>query len=130
MGAKYQKRTRENGVAHDWISGSQPVEGSVGLPQWLSGKESACSTRDPGDADSIPELERSPGGGNDNPLQYSCLENSMDSGAWRATVHGVTESDMTEQLTLSLSDYIDHNNNFTGKIPKGNHKSILLVNMI
>ena len=53
----------------------------MGLPQWLSGKESACSTRDPGDADSIPELERSPGGGNDNPLQYSCLENSMDSGA-------------------------------------------------
>ena len=37
----------------------------------------------------IPESRRSPGGGNGNPLQYSCLENAMDRGAWRATVHGV-----------------------------------------
>ena len=39
--------------------------------------------------DLIPGLGRSPGGGNDNPLQYSCLENPMDRGAWQATVHGV-----------------------------------------
>ena len=45
-----------------------------------------------GEADSIPGLGRSPGGGNANPLQYSCLENSMDRGAWWATVHGVTKS--------------------------------------
>ena len=49
-----------------------------------------------GDAGSIPGLARSPGGGNGNPLQYSCLENPMDRGAWWATVHGVTkELDMT-----------------------------------
>jgi len=47
------------------------------------------------DAGSIPGWERSLGKGNGNPLQYSCLENPMDRGAWRATVHGVTkESDM------------------------------------
>ena len=42
------------------------------------------------------------GKGKGNPLQYSCLENSVDGGAWWATVHGVAESDVTEQLTLSL----------------------------
>ena len=48
------------------------------------------------DMSSIPGSGRSPGGGNGNPLQYSCLENSMDRGAWQATVHKITESDMTE----------------------------------
>ena len=47
------------------------------------GKESACTARDAG---SIPESERSPGEGNGNPLQYSCLENSINRGAWQATV--------------------------------------------
>ena len=44
----------------------------------------------------IPGLGRSPGGGHGNPLQYSCLENSMDRGAWQTKVHEVAESDMTE----------------------------------
>ena len=48
------------------------------------------------DLSSIPGLGRSPGEGNGNPLQYSCLENPMHRGAWWATVHGVEESDMTE----------------------------------
>ena len=53
-----------------------------------------------GDEGTIPGSERSPGGGNGNPLQYSCLENPMDRGAWWATVHGVAESWM--QLSSGL----------------------------
>ena len=60
----------------------QEVGGSVG-------KESACNAGDPG---SIPGLGRSTGEGSGNPLQYSCLENSMGRGAWQATVHGVGKS--------------------------------------
>ena len=63
----------------------------TGLPRWLSGKESACSA---GDVGSIPGLRRSPGGRNGNPLQYSCLENPMDRGAWWATVRGVMKNQM------------------------------------
>ena len=51
------------------------------------GKESACNVGNPG---LIPGLRRSPGEGNGNSLQYSCLENIVDGGAWQATVHGVT----------------------------------------
>ena len=65
---------------------------SVGLPQWLRGKESTRNAGDTGNAGSIPGSGRSPRGGHDNPLQYSCQENPMDRGAWRATVHGVTKS--------------------------------------
>ena len=53
---------------------------------------------DAGDVGSVPGLGRPPGGGNGNPLQYSCLENSMDRGAWRATVHGVTKESKQHDL--------------------------------
>ena len=62
---------------------------SVGFLGGSDGKASACNTGDPG---LIRGSGRSPGEGNGNPLQYSCLENSMDGGAWWATVHGVTKS--------------------------------------
>ena len=58
------------------------------LPWWLSDKESAC---DAGDSGSIPGLGRSSGEGNGYLLQYSCLENPMDRGAWWATVHGIAK---------------------------------------
>ena len=65
------------------------VWADIGLPWWLSSEESAYSA---GDAGSIPGLERSPGGGNDNPLQNSCLGNPMDRGARRAKVYEVAKS--------------------------------------
>ena len=61
---------------------------NLGFPGGSDSKESACNEGDPG---SIPGSGRSPGEGNDNPLQYSCLENLMDRGAWQA-VHGVTKN--------------------------------------
>ena len=61
----------------------------VDFPGGSDGKASAYNEGDPG---SIPELGRSPGEGNGNILQYSCLENPMDRGAWLATVHGIANS--------------------------------------
>ena len=70
-----------------------------GLAQWLGSRESTCNTEDMG---SVPDSGRSPGEGNNNTLQDSCLGNPMDKGAWQATVHGVTkDSDMTKWLNKS-----------------------------
>ena len=84
-----------------------PVLHMVGFPSGSDSKESACNT---GDLGSIPKQGRSPGEKNDYPLQYSCLENSMDRGAWQATYSSWDhkELDMTERFSLShfLSLYI------------------------
>ena len=61
----------------------------MGFPGGSDGEESACNAEDLG---SIPGAGRSPGEGNSNPLQGSCLEKLMDRGAWQATVHGVAKS--------------------------------------
>ena len=84
-----------------------------------AGEESACNTRDIGDADLIPGLGRSPGGGYGNPLQYSCLENPMDRRAWWATVHRASKSrtqlstytvgaDTQQPVTWGLSGHTTH----------------------
>ena len=74
-----------------------------GLPRGLSGKESTCQCRRRG---FDPWMRgRSPGEGNGNPLQYSCLGNHMDRRAWQDTVHGVAkESDMTQQLNNNIEE--------------------------
>ena len=64
----------------------------MGFPSGSDGKESVCNAGDTGDAGSIPELGRTPGGGNGYPFQYSCRENFMDRGVWWATVHWVMKS--------------------------------------
>ena len=89
-------------VGHDWATATVLVAGllsvvlimlkyapSMGFPDSSVGKESACNA---GDMALIPESGRSPGEENGYPLQYSCLENSKDRGAWRATVHGIKKS--------------------------------------
>ena len=76
--------------SHSEVSGYLNLRGDIQparLPRRLSGKESACQA---GDAGSFPELGRSPGGGNSNPLQYSCPGSPMDK-AWWALVHGVAK---------------------------------------
>ena len=74
----------------------------MGFSGGSDGKESACDAEDLG---LIPGLGRSPGEGNGNPLQYSCLENTMERGAWWAIVHGVTKS-QTEQSDCHFYCYI------------------------
>ena len=72
----------------------------LGFPSGIRGKEAKRCRFDPW----VGKILGKVGGGHDTPLQYSCLENPMDRGAWRATVHGISESDMTEvtEVTVSL----------------------------
>ena len=63
-------------------------------------KNPSANAGDKGDTGSIPGWGRSPGGEHGNPLQYSCLENPMDTGVWWAIIHSITELDMTEDIHL------------------------------
>ena len=78
------------------------------FPGGSEGKVSACSAEDLG---SIPGSGRSPGEGNGNPLQYSCLENPMDGGVWQATVHGVIKS-QTRLSDFTFTFFHDSFQNF------------------
>ena len=75
------------GVFSAWVNSIYPGHTYLAHTRYSSvGKSSACNVGDPG---SIPGSGKSPGEGNDNPLQCSCLENPMDRGAWQATVHRI-----------------------------------------
>ena len=79
-------------VGHDWASELNWTRSNWASQVALVVKNLPVNAGDKRDAGSIPGLGKSPGGGNGNPLQYSCPENSMDRGAWLVTVHGVTKS--------------------------------------
>ena len=81
----------------------------MGFPGGSGGKEFSCNA---GDLGLVPGLGRSPGEGNGYPLQYSCLENSTDRGAWRASWWGHKQSDTTEQQTHSYCNIILHERNW------------------
>ena len=92
----------------------------LGFPGGSAGKESGCNA---GDLGSIPGLGRSPGEGNGYPLQYSCLENSMDRGAWQATIYGVAKSQTwlsTAQQALTMVFRLQR------FIPGIDHRSVLV----
>ena len=74
------------------------------FPDGSSSKESACNAGDSGNTGSMPGSERFPGGGNSNPIQYSCLENPMNREPWQAIVHGAVKSQT--RLSKKLSVYI------------------------
>ena len=105
-----QHRSELHGWSYTWVlknSKYYSTTCSMGFPGGSAGKESTCNA---GDLGSIPGSGRFPGEGNGNPLQYSCLENPMDGGAWWAPVHGVTKSRWTRMsnftFTCSMVDWI------------------------
>ena len=85
------------------------------FPGGADGKASACNV---GDLGSTPGSGRSPGEANDNPLQYSCLENPMGRGAWQATVYGVAKSQTRlSDLACTRRHYLNKQQPFSGSKP-------------
>ena len=80
---------------------------SLGLPTGLMVKNPPVNAGDTRDTGLIPGSGRPPGVGNGSPLQYSCLGNLVDRGAWQATVHGATESDTTEHTVQTLKKKVE-----------------------
>ena len=96
MGEVRGPKVRPAGSAPSSDKGSKSPWGAsrgegLRFPDGSAGKEFICNAEDTGDSSSIPGLGRCPGGRNGNPLQYSCLKNFMDRGAWQATVQRVTK---------------------------------------
>ena len=105
----YKSMCRQTYFSFSSTDGQIKCDMSIqGFPGGLSSKESAYNV---GDSGLIPGQGKSPGGGNSNPLQYSCLGNSLDRGAWRATVRGVTKS----RTWLSTAD--SHTHTYTHTCP-------------
>ena len=105
-----------NSLSGQQLLGSIKYDG--GFSGDSDGKESACSA---GDLDWIPGSGRFPGERNGNPLQYSCLENPMDRGAWRAIVHGVTG--VEHDLATKSHTIHEHGLSIYLVLPDLNHKS-------
>ena len=97
--------------------GRLPAPGVIGFPGDSVSKESTCNA---GDLGLIPGLGRSCGGGHDNPLQYSCLENSMDRGAWWATVHRVTKNwtQLSDKAQHTLSLHVIYGTTYLSEAEK------------
>ena len=91
------------------------LHSNAGSTRWLSGKEFTCNREDAG---SIPESERSPGVGNKNQLQYSCLGNPMDRGAWRATVRGVAKESEQQTTAASTRSHLTPLNSVSGSLKR------------
>ena len=90
----------------------------LGFPDGSAGKGITCNAGDTGDGGLIPGSERSSGEGNGNPLQYSCLENPIDRGAWQATVHGIARVGhnlATKLPPQSLSYFREFNSHYYQK---------------
>ena len=99
---KLKPKDDQSQTANEVLSCSQSI---IGFPGGSEVKASACNA---GGLGSIPGLGRSPGEGNGNPLQYSCVENPMDGGAWWATVHRVAKSRIRLSDFIYLLTYLRH----------------------